>query len=194
MRSKSVFALLSILLLALSHLSAAAQEGEQVVHGHIGDQSYAFRMLPPASFTEIPSTIRSDLQKRHCLIPQTYEARSPENVIHGAFREKGSSDWAALCSQNGTTTLIIYWSDSAAKPVELAAQLDTDTADPHNETKMLGYARGIDPAPPASLSEIIANKPYGPFDHDGIKDAHIEQSSVIHYFKGGTWMTLAGTE
>ncbi len=175
-------------------LAAAAQEGEQVLHGHIGDQSYAFRMLPPASFTEVPAAIRSDLLKRHCLIPQTYEARTPENVIHGAFREKGSSDWAALCSQNGTTTLLIYWDGSATKPVETAAQLDTDTADPHNETNLLGYARGIDPASPKSISETIANKPYGPFDHDGIRDAHIEKSSVIHYFKNGTWLTLAGSE
>jgi hypothetical protein len=175
-------------------LIAAAQEGEQVLHGHIGDQSYAFRMLPPASFTEVPAAIRSDLQKRHCLIPQTYEARTPENVIHGAFREKGSSDWAALCSQNGTSTLLIYWDGSATKPAETAAQLDTDTADPHNETNLLGYARGIDPATPKSINEILANKPYGPFDHDGIRDAHIERSSVIHYFKNGTWMTLAGTE
>jgi hypothetical protein len=175
-------------------LVAAAQEGEQILHGHIGDQSYAFRMLPPASFTEIPSVIRSDLQKRHCLIPQTYEARSPENVIHGAFREKGSSDWAALCSQKGNSTLLIYWDDSATKPAEMAAQLDTDTADPHDETNLLGYARGIDPATPKSISETIANKPYGPFDHDGIRDAHIEKSSVIHYFKNGTWMTLAASE
>ena len=175
-------------------LIAAAQEGEQVLHGHIGDQSYAFRLLPPASFTEVPAAIRSDLQRRHCLIPQTYEARTPENVIHGAFREKGSSDWAALCSQNGTSTLLIYWDGSATKPAETAAQLDTDTADPHNETNLLGYARGIDPATPKSINEILANKPYGPFDHDGIRDAHIEKSSVIHYFKNGTWMTLAGTE
>jgi hypothetical protein len=175
-------------------LIAAAQEGEQVLHGHIGDQSYAFRMLPPASFTEVPPAIRSDLQKRHCLIPQTYEARTPENVIHGSFHEMGSSDWAALCSQNGTTTLLIYWDGSATKPVEMGEQLDTDTADPHNETNLLGYARGIDPASPKSIGETIANKPYGPFDHDGIRDAHIEKSSVIHYFKSGTWTTLAGTE
>jgi len=175
-------------------LAARAQEGEHILHGHKGDQSYAFRMLPPASFTELPAPVLTDLERRHCMIPQTYEARTPENVIHGAFHEKGSSDWAALCSQNGTSTLLIYWSGSAAKPAELAAQLDTDYADPHNETTMLGYARGIDRTSPSEINETLANKPYGPFDHDGIKDAHIEKSTVIHYFKNGTWMTLQGTE
>jgi len=175
-------------------LAVSAQEGEQVLHGHKGDQSYAFRMLPPSSFTELPTPVRRDLEKRRCLVPQTYEAHTPENVIHGAFRETGSADWAVLCSQDGTTTLLIYWAGSASKPAEIAAQFDTDTADPHNQTNLLGYARGIDPASPGSIKEVIANKPFGPFDHDGIKDAHIEKSSVIHYFKNGTWMTLAGSE
>lgn len=182
------------MVLLAAPLFAGAQEGEHVLHGHIGDQSYAFRMLPPTSFTELPAAIRSDLERRHCLIPQSYEARTPENVIHGAFHEKGSSDWAVLCSQQGTSTLLVFWNSSATKPLELAPQLDTDTADPHDETKMLGYARGIDPASPGSIMEVIANKPYGPFDHDGIKDAHIEKSSVVHYFKNGTWTTLAGSE
>jgi hypothetical protein len=175
-------------------LAVSAQEGEQLRRGHIGDQSFAFRLLPPATFTELPAPIRSDLEKRHCLIPQSYEAKSPENVIHGAFREKGSSDWAALCSQDGTTTLLIYWNGSAAKPAELAVQLDTDTADPHDETSILGYARAIDVASPNKIDEVLANKSYGPFDHDGIKDAHVEKSSVIHYFKNGMWMALAASE
>lgn len=178
----------------IAPLVIPAQESEQVIHGHKGDQSYTFRMLPPNSFPDLPVAVLRDLEKRHCLIPQTYEARRPENVIHGAFREKGSTDWSVLCSQKGTSTLLIYWSGSAAKPTEIAAQLDTDTADPHGETSILGYARGIDSASPTTINQTLANRPFGPFDHDGIKDAHIEKSSVIHYFKNDTWMTLAGSE
>lgn len=181
------------MLFVISH-SAVAQESEQIIHGHKGDQSYAFRMLPPESFPALPAPVLRDLEKRHCLVPQTYEARSPENVIHGAFREKGSSDWAVLCSQNGTSTLLVFWDNSATRPAEIAAQPDTDTADPHDETSVLGYARGIDSVQPSSISEVLANKPNGPFDHDGIKDAHIEKSAVIHYFKNGSWTTLSGTE
>ncbi len=70
-------------------LMVAAQEGERVLRGHIGDRTYAFRMLPPSSFIDLPAPILKDLESRRCLIPQTYEARTPENVIHGAFREKG---------------------------------------------------------------------------------------------------------
>ena len=180
-------------LLATS-IIAPAQDTEKIIRGHKGDQSFAFRMLPPATFTELPAPILRDLEKRRCMIPQSYEAKSPENVIHGAFLQQGSNDWAVLCSQDGTSTLLVYWNGAAAKPAELAAQVDSDTADPYDETSLLGYARGIDPASPNKIDELLANKPYGPFDHEGIKDAHIEKSSVIHYFKGGTWMTLAGSE
>lgn len=175
-------------------LIASAQEAEKVIRGHKGDQSYAFRMLPPDSFPDLPAAVLHDLEKRHCMVPQTYEAHAPENVIHGAFRETGSTDWAVLCSQDGTSTLLVYWNGSPSKPAEIAAQPDTDTADPHDETSILGYARGIDPASPNTINETLANRTYGPFDHDGIKDAHIEKSSVIHYFKNGTWMTLQGNE
>ena len=185
-------ALLGTLLAA--SIIAPAQDTEKIVRGHKGDQSFAFRMLPPATFTELPAPILRDLEKRRCMIPQSYEAKSPENVIHGAFLQQGSNDWAVLCSQNGTSTLLVYGNGAASKPAELAAQVDSDTADPYDETSLLGYARGIDPASPNKIDELLANKPYGPFDHEGIRDAHIEKSSVIHYFKGGTWMTLAGSE
>ena len=185
-------ALLGTLLAA--SIIAPAQDTEKIVRGHKGDQSFAFRMLPPATFTELPAPILRDLEKRRCMIPQSYEAKSPENVIHGAFLQQGSNDWAVLCSQNETSTLLVYGNGAASKPAELAAQVDSDTADPYDETSLLGYARGIDPASPNKIDELLANKPYGPFDHEGIRDAHIEKSSVIHYFKGGTWMTLAGSE
>src|ERR1700753_1613251 len=185
--------LLMAMLLSLP-LLASAQEGEQMLRGHKGDQSYAFRLLPPSSFTELPAPVLKDLERRHCMIPQSFEARTPENVIHGAFRQAGSTDWAVLCSQDGTSMLIVYWGGSAAHYAELAVQADIDTADPHDETSVLGYARAIDPASPSSIGETLANKPYGPFDHDGIKDAHVEKSSVIHYYKNGTWMTLQSSE
>jgi hypothetical protein len=190
----SVYKILVLAMVGLLSLNASAQDTEKIVRGHKGDQSFAFRMLPPATFTELPAPILRDLEKRHCMIPQSYEAKSPENVVHGAFLQQGSNDWAVLCSQDGTSTLLVYWNGTAAKPAELAAQVDSDTAEPHDETSLLGYARGIDSASTNKINELLANKPYGPFDHDGIKDAHIEKSSVIHYFKGGTWMTLAGSE
>lgn len=185
--------LVLVLLLPITPWLAIAQESEQVLRGHKGDQAYAFRLLPPASFPSTPAPVLADLEKRHCMIPQSYEARGPENVIHGAFREKGSTDWAVLCSKNGTSTLLVYWS-GMGKPAEIAAQADTDTADPHDTTNILGYARGLDTASPGRINETLVNRRHGPFDHDGIQDEHIEKTSVIHYYKNGAWMTLQGSE
>ncbi len=103
-------------LLAAS-IIATAQDTEKIVRGHKGDQSFAFRMLPPATFTEIPAPILRDLEKRHCMIPQSYEAKSPENVVHGAFLQQGSNDWAVLCSQDGTLNAarLLEWNRSEAR-------------------------------------------------------------------------------
>src|SRR6185437_6192208 len=59
---------------------------------------YNIRHLPVVSFPQVPMTVREGLGERGCLIPQTYEAHQPENVIHGSFERAGSSDWAVLCS------------------------------------------------------------------------------------------------
>ena len=59
---------------------------------------YVVRHLPAASFPQMPLTVQDGLSERGCLIPQTYEARQPENAVHGSFERPGSSDWAVLCS------------------------------------------------------------------------------------------------
>ena len=60
---------------------------------------YTIRLLPVSSFPQLPATVAAQLTRMGCMIPQTFEAHQPENVINGAFKRKGSSDWAALCSE-----------------------------------------------------------------------------------------------
>jgi hypothetical protein len=71
--------------------------------------TYRIRLLPIASFPDLPAAIADELNRRQCMIPQSFEAKQPENVIHGAFRASGSSDWAALCSSRGATTLYVFF-------------------------------------------------------------------------------------
>jgi hypothetical protein len=71
--------------------------------------TYRIRLLPLASFPNLPAPVAAELSHRQCVIPQSFEAKQPENVIHGAFHAAGSSDWAALCSSAGTTTLYVFF-------------------------------------------------------------------------------------
>ena len=76
---------------------------------------YLIRRLPVDSFPDLPDAVAATLTERGCLIPQTYQAHRPENVIHASFDRAGSSDWAVLCSTHGTVELLVFF---ARKPGE----------------------------------------------------------------------------
>ena len=73
--------------------------GQIVIDGQ--PASYLIRHLPVSSFPGLPVELATLLNRRGCLIPQTYEAHHPENVIHASLERAGSSDWAVLCSTRG---------------------------------------------------------------------------------------------
>ena len=74
--------------------SPLTETGQITLHGK--KAPYRIRHLPVSSFPEMPPALATLLTQRSCLIPQTYQARGPENVIHGSFEGPGSSDWAVL--------------------------------------------------------------------------------------------------
>jgi hypothetical protein len=188
-----------IAVLLLPMLLGAGQFSEQIERGQTKRaggpaQSYSIRLLPPASFPWIPLDIRTALESRDCLIPQTYQAHSPENVIQGSFRQRGSSDWAILCSHSGSSTLLIFFDGSKKNPAEIITRQNEDMTAVHDLTGVLGFAWGIDPARPLEIKAHSGNKPSGPFDHDGVEDAFLEKGSIIHYFKDGKWLVLEGSD
>ncbi len=81
--------------------------GQVIVDGH--STPYLIRHLPVNSFPQLPPAVQDALTRRGCLIPQTYEAHQPENVVHASLERPGSSDWAVLCSANGTVSLLVFF-------------------------------------------------------------------------------------
>lgn len=122
------------------------------------------------------------------MVPQTWEAHHPENVIHGAFFQAGHQDWAILCSRQGESSLLVF-QNGMGMPVELASHKDKDRLAPINATGQLGYAWAIDPA---SLTRMRQFAPEQRFNHEGIEDSLIEHSSVLHYWREGQWLVLEG--
>jgi hypothetical protein len=121
------------------------------------------------------------------MIPQTYEAREPENVIHGSFEKKESSDWGVLCSVKGITTLYVFFGSDLASPIALRHQPDSEWLGVE-WSQDYGSAWGIARRPPR-LMRSTDNA-----DHDGIEDAYVEKSSTIHYYDGGRWTTIDGSQ
>lgn len=159
-----------------------AETGFAIIEGH-ARVPYHIRLLPVSSFPQLPSQVAQKLDAMGCMLPQTYAAREPENVISGSFERKGSSDWAVLCSIHGVTTLYAFFQSDLTHPIVLRHQPDTLWLG-KEWGEDYGSAWGI-VVRPANLMRRSDHA-----DHDGIEDDYLDQSSVVHYFKEGQWTTL----
>jgi hypothetical protein len=171
--------------------SQLLETGQVAVAGH--EVPYRIRKLPISSFPDLPEPVAQALATRHCLIPQTYEAHHPENVIHGSLQGPGSSDWAVLCAAEGKVSLLIFFANGAPdKPIVLSEVAETDRLQSHAPTGELGFNWGIDPASPKRIHDAQAGMTHHPPtpDHDALADSIVDQKTVYHLFRNGAWETL----
>lgn len=201
MKSAATAALVTGLIAAgwQSLLSLPSTGGERVetgvfrsADGH--EESYRIRLLPVSSFPEIPAAAAARLEQMHCMIPQTFEARQPENVIEGAFRAPGSSDWAVLCSVDGTTTLYVFFAGHYDAPDAVRAQADTVWLGAEPGSRTYGSAWGIAVQRAADLRASRWLHGAAEFDHDAIQDERLERSATVRYWREGSWLALGGSD
>jgi len=194
-------ALLTAPLLAPSQdfalIQTTAENAEHIESGSVLSSdgkpvTYRIRLLPISSFPNLPAPVAAELKRRGCMIPQSFEAKEPENVIHGAFRAPGSSDWAALCSFEETTTLYVFFAGQPESPVALRSQPDSAWLGGEPGSDVSGSAWGISVRTAAELRSTPALRRGVTIDHDAIDDARLERSLAIHYFESGHWTNLHG--
>jgi hypothetical protein len=152
---------------------------------------YLIRHLPINAFPQLPAAIEDALLRRGCLIPQTYAAHQPENVIHASLERHGSSDWAVLCSVDGKVSLLVFFA-SGGEAMVLASAPETDCLQEHGATNVLGFNWGIDPASPETIHEAQfgMNHPPPRLDHDALADSVIERRTIYRVFAKGTWTVI----
>ncbi|MGA8111696.1 MAG: hypothetical protein WB974_19810 [Acidobacteriaceae bacterium] len=187
--------LASALLAAPRLLPAQNSPAERVESGEVHSPQgnllhYRIRLLPLASFPVLPAPVLAQLSRRQCMIPQTFEAQQPENVIHGAFRDAGSSDWAALCSSSGSTTLYVFFAGLLDAPLSLRSQPDTAWLGAEPGSSIYGSAWGISSLSLAGLRASPQLLSAATLDHDAIDDAHLEHADTLRYFQAGKWLVL----
>jgi hypothetical protein len=159
------------------------------------DVPYLIRRLPVASFPDLPQKVASQLEKLGCLIPQTYQAHHPENVIHASLERPGSSDWAALCSTDRTVKLMVFFA-SSSDPSIMASESESARMETHDRTGVLGFAWGIDVASPQQVREAQATMEHHPplLDHDALADTFVEKSTTYHFFTKNAWNVVDTTD
>jgi len=189
----------TVFLALLGALSVAAQQpnsgalnesGKIAFNGH--PTPYLIHHLPVNAFPQLPPPVQEALSRHGCLIPQTYEAHQPENVIQASLERPGSSDWAVLCSVNGTVSLLVFFSSNYANPMTLASAPETERLQSRGSSGVLGFNWGIDPASPEQVHEAqIGLHPLPPrIGHDALADSVIDQRTIYHFYSGNAWTLL----
>lgn len=153
---------------------------------------YLIRHLPVSSFPELPVAMQTELNRRGCLIPQTYEAHRPENVVRGSFEKAGSADWAVLCSAEGAVTLLVFFASDPANPAVVASSREAERLQPHDLTGVMGFNWAIDVETPAQIHEAQIGMEPRPrkLDHDAVGDSVVEHKVVYRYYAGGAWVVI----
>lgn len=157
---------------------------------------YVIHRLPVSSFPQLPTAIAAHLEKLGCMIPQTYEAHRPENVIHGSLERAGSKDWAVLCAASGTVRLIVFFASEPGSSTVLVSEPETARLETHDPSGVLGFGWGIDPASPRQVHEAQSGMKHRPawLDHDALADVFVEKGTVYHFFSKGKWTTVDTTD
>ncbi len=152
--------------------------------------------LPPTDFKELPSSLARELERRGCTMPQEASSEVRNNVIRGQLEAPGQTDWAALCSVDGFSSILVFWNGSESHPAEFARAEDRTFLQGMDGEK-IGFSRAIS----AVDKEFIPRhyEAYGgpappPIDHQGIDDAFVGKASLTHYYYQGKWYQLTGAD
>lgn len=160
--------------------------GKVVIGGR--ETPYLIHQLPPSSFPALPRAVQDELNQRGCMIPQTYEAHRPENVIHANLEGTGDQDWAMLCAAQGTVSLLVFF-DGNPQPAVLAQAPVTERLQAHDATGALGFNWAIDPATPKQVAEAQHGMYPRPaaLDHDAVADTIVEHKTIYHFYSKSAW-------
>ena len=151
--------------------------------------------LHPADFVGVPEPVKATLSRLRCQIPQPWGAAKPSNLIRGEFMEAGRTQWAALCSRDRSSAIIVI-AENGRVQAELKSRPDRFFLQGIGNGQ-IGYSRGLY----SVGSDYILDhyQAYGgpkppPIEHQGINDAFLEKASVVHYFHEGKWLQLTGAD
>jgi hypothetical protein len=196
---RAAFIALAILALSARGLwaqsgDAFASTGKVTVNGR--GMPYLVRHLPVSSFPALPAAVATELNQRDCLIPQTYDAHGPENVIRGSFSRAGSKDWAVLCSVRGTVSLLVFFQGTEQSPTVLSTATETTRLEWNGSSSKMEFAWGIDTATPELVHEAQTSMRHRPerIDHDAIASSTVNGETVYRFYTGSAWTFLDTTD
>ncbi|MBO6793985.1 MAG: hypothetical protein JJ895_08745 [Balneolaceae bacterium] len=154
--------------------------------------------LSPDAFTQLPVMIREDLKKRECTVPQLFQEMG-SNVIHGHFYNAKQTDWAVLCSINGTSSILVYQNDRTDSVKSFASEKDDLFLQSMGmKPKIYAFSRNLEIADTSMIRKLYFYYDDGPelppLNHVGINDQFYNKGSSIWYYHKGNWIELPGED
>ena len=153
--------------------------------------------LQPSALPDVPPTVRQELERRGCVVPQSFSTKTPNNIVRSRFTSSDRQDVAVLCSKKQVSSILVFRGGSAASVEELASRPDRAYLQVIRPGNIIGYSRALGVADPKYIREH--HDRYGgpeppPLDHDGINEIFVEKGSVVWYWFGGRWLQLRGAD
>lgn len=179
---------------AMERAEKARQDSAARVETARMDSIYAevdvwIHRLPPDSLGILPISVRWELNRRKCLIPQPFVTET-KNAAKGAFTAKGAEEWAVVCSVGGSSQILFITSQSGAVVDSLDKGKDGGWVQGIGDGKS-GYSLGISTLPQGAIADLKTDDDGKavpqPIDHDALDVAFIEKASVAYYRSGGNW-------
>jgi len=163
-----------------------------------GGRSFAYqiRRLPVSSFPELPANMAAELERQDCMIPQTYSARRPENVVEASLESAGTKDWAVLCSARGTVRLLVFFASSPLGSSVLQSADEKARLQEHDGTGTLGFDWAIDRATPERVHQAQAGLERRParLTHDAVADIRIDHETTYYFHAAKSWSRVETSE
>jgi hypothetical protein len=189
-----VFVALAVLVGLIGHAAHATMQMPPPEAWQRADQ--ATRRLAPSDFSELPPSVRIELERRGCRIPQTWVGEVRGNVVRGRFTDRSIEDWAVLCSRDRVSSILVFWNASPKTVASLAERPDRDFLQVVAPGE-IGFSREITVAAPEDVRthyEWYTNVEPPVLTHDGIDDAFAEKGSTVWYRQGDRWVKLLGSD
>lgn len=155
--------------------------------------SDAIRYLAPHAFPRLPAAVRKALDARGCQIPQPWDTRSPQNIIHGSFTTAAANEWAILCSSSSAALILVYRIRGAAT-ADLVDSLQSSGDGAWIQDVgggRTGYSRLIQTRPERKIRAWRVDVDHRaipqPIDHDAIEEIFLDKYAWAFYCARGRW-------
>ncbi len=183
--------LFGVLLILVSLMAFAKAQGPQTAR-----PANPQKLVPPSAYRSIPATVRAELEKHGCHLPETQSldnGSEPINVVSGFFVRKDQLNWAAVCVIDDRPEILLLWDNA---PLACSAEI---TSGWPLKQKFSEEGEGgifLRKASQRMLLNYRRRFPEGkqpPITHDGLEVGN-EQASLVYYCDAGKWLELRGND